>query len=100
MLPHCSHSLVHTTVSLEEKEAWKAQAEADKARYLQEMAEYVPAPGYNKKGKAIIKKGEPKRDPNAPRRAKSAYMLYRKGMHDQFRRENPEMTISYAPDNV
>lgn len=66
----------------------------------QEMAEYVPSPGYNERGEAIIqyprKKGKMERDPNAPKRAKSAYLLYQNGMRDQFRRENPGMTFGYV----
>jgi HMG (high mobility group) box len=33
------------------------------------------------------------RDPQAPKRAMSAYLLYQNAMRDQFRRENPGMTF-------
>lgn len=34
----------------EEKEAWNARAEADKHRYLHELSNYVPPPGFDSKG--------------------------------------------------
>jgi hypothetical protein len=37
----------------DEKEAWNARAEADKARYLHELATYAPPPGYDVKGDAL-----------------------------------------------
>ena len=37
-----------------EKETWVARAEADKARYLNELASYIPPPGYDAKGDASI----------------------------------------------
>lgn len=82
-----------------EKEAWVARGEADKARYLNELAMYVPPAGYDAKGDAIItqqttksRKGKPERDPNAPKRNMSAYLLYQNAMREQFKRENPGMT--------
>jgi len=84
-----------------EKEAWVARAEADKARYLHELASYVPPPGYDPKGDAIIspislkagRKGKPEKDINAPKRNMSAYLLYQNAMREQFKRENPGMTF-------
>jgi high mobility group protein B2 len=83
-----------------EKEAWVARAEADKARYLHELASYVPPPGYDPKGDAIIspistkgRKGKPEKDVNAPKRNMSAYLLYQNAMRNQFKRENPGMTF-------
>ena len=69
-----------------EKEAWNQRAEADKARYLHELANYVAPAGYDVKGDAIAAhathaappkqsrgrgSGAPKtiRDPNAPKRS-------------------------------
>lgn len=87
-----------------EKEAWIARAEADKARYLHELASYVPPPGYDAKGDAIVappgglkgvrgQKGKVEKDANAPKRNMSAYLLYQNAMRDQFKRENPGMTF-------
>lgn len=85
-----------------EKEAWVARAEADKARYLHELASYVPPAGYDSKGDAIVspisakgaRKGKPEKDINAPKRNMSAYLLYQNAMREQFKRENPGMVSS------
>jgi len=84
-----------------EKETWVARAEADKARYLNELASYIPPPGYDAKGDASIvqvitkggRRGKPERDINAPKRNMSAYLLYQNAMREQFKRENPGMTF-------
>jgi len=82
-----------------EKEAWVARAEADKQRYMQELATYVPPPGYDAKGDSIDIEGKnrgkrkPERDINAPKRNISAYLLYQNAMRDQFKRENPGLTF-------
>jgi len=84
-----------------EKEAWLIRAEEDKARYLQELAAYLPPPGYDAKGEAIVsqmnvkggRKGKPEKDVNAPKRNMSAYLLYQNAMREQFKRENPGMTF-------
>ena len=76
-------SAMYAELTEEEKAAWVARAEADKARYLQELANYVPAPGYDAKGDAVMqytqtsgRRGKNERDINAPKRAKSSYLLY------------------------
>lgn len=85
-----------------EKEAWVTRAEADKARYLHELASYMPPAGYDSKGDAIVnpilakgaRKGKPEKDINAPKRNMSAYLLYQNAMREQFKRENPGMVSS------
>ena len=37
----------------DEREAWNQRAEIDKERYLSELNEYVPPPGYAANGDAI-----------------------------------------------
>lgn len=94
-------SAMYSELSPSEKEAWVARAEADKARYLHELASYAPPPGYDPKGDAIVspmytkpgRKGKPEKDANAPKRNLSAYLLYQNAMRDQFKRENPGMTF-------
>merc|ERR1712232_1046638 len=86
-----------------EKQAWVARAEADKQRYLTELASYVPPPGYDAKGDAMSGPFSAKsvkrpssanvKDVNAPKRNMSAYLLYQNAMRDQFKRENPGMTF-------
>ena len=97
----------------QEKEAWNQRAEADKARYLHELANYVPPPGYDVKGDAIATHAThtaPKRsrggsqtvktmrDPNAPKRNMSAYLLYQNCMREQFKSHNPGMTCPAVVD--
>ena len=42
-------SAMYSEMPPAEKEAWSARAEADKARYLHELASYIPPPGYDAK---------------------------------------------------
>jgi len=99
-------SAMYSEMPPAEKEAWVARAEADKARYLHELASYVPPPGYDAKGDSISAtapgvKGSSgrktgvkvERDSNAPKRNVSAYLLYQNAMREQFKRENPGMTF-------
>lgn len=73
-------SAMYSELPPSEKEAWVTRAENDKARYLHELASYVPPPGYDPKGDAIIspvlttggRKGKPEKDINAPKRNMSA----------------------------
>jgi Chromatin-associated proteins containing the HMG domain len=97
----------------EEKAAWQARADQDKQRFLAEMANYVPSPGYDNQGNPIVHYppvsaaggvGGPggvggrivqkkQRDPMAPKRNLSAYLLYQNAMRDQFKADNPGMTF-------
>lgn len=94
-------SAMYAELPPSEKETWVARAEADKARYLHELASYVPPPGYDAKGDAIVthvptkggKHGKPEKDINAPKKNMSAYLLYQNAMREQFKRENPGMTF-------
>merc|ERR1719491_1725458 len=72
-----------------EKEAWNQRAEADKARYLHELANYVPPPGYDVKGDAIATHATH----TAPKRHMSAYLLYQNCMRESFKAQNPGMTF-------
>ena len=57
-------------------------AQTDKDRYTEEMKSYTPTPGF-----------EPKRkDPNAPKRPKSAYNIFCEETRASVKEENPEMT--------
>lgn len=76
-------SAMYAEMPPNEKEAWNQRAEADKARYLHELANYTPPTGYDNKGDALATHssttaptkrrggGAPKntRDPNAPKRS-------------------------------
>jgi hypothetical protein len=68
---------------------------------LHELSQYVPPPGYDVKGDAIAgvapvkagKGGKASRDPNAPKKNMSAYLMYQNTMRESFRTENPGMTF-------
>ncbi|VEU40144.1 unnamed protein product [Pseudo-nitzschia multistriata] len=47
-------SAMYSELPPAEKETWVQRAEADKARYLHELANYVAPPGYDPKGDAIV----------------------------------------------
>jgi hypothetical protein len=88
------------SISEAEKEAWVSRGEADKNRYLNELANYQPPPGFDEKGDAIVnystvkgKRGKPEKDINAPKRNMSAYLMFQNAMREQFKRENPGMTF-------
>lgn len=94
-------SAMYAEMPPQEKEAWNQRAEQDKSRYLHELSQYVPPPGYDVKGDAIagashtmrgMKAGKT-RDPNAPKKNMSAYLMYQNTMRESFRTENPGMTF-------
>jgi high mobility group protein B2 len=94
-------SAMYAELPPSEKEVWVARAEADKARYLHELASYLPPPGFSPKGDTNVaavssqggRKGKLEKDSNAPKRNISAYLLYQNAMREQFKRENPGMTF-------
>mmetsp|Transcript_23169 Transcript_23169/g.50171 ORF Transcript_23169/g.50171 Transcript_23169/m.50171 type:complete len:359 (+) Transcript_23169:527-1603(+) len=94
-------SAMYAEMPPDEKEAWAQRAEADKTRYLHELSQYVPPPGYDVKGDAIagtptvrsFKGGKATRDPSAPKKNMSAYLMYQNTMRESFRTENPGMTF-------
>ena len=77
-------SAMYAELNPDEKLVWVQHAEEDKKRYLHELANYNPPPGYDTKGDAIVSfltqptirpsKGFP-RDPKAPKRNLSAYLV-------------------------
>ena len=70
-------SAMYAEMPPKEKEQWAAHAEADKDRYLAELSNYVPPPGYDSKGDAIeyaqvikSKRGNKvAKDSNAPKKS-------------------------------
>ena len=93
----------------EQKDAWERRAEADRVRYLQELARYIPPPGHDATGNALSEgknpycgsfRGPPVRrqdtDPNRPRRNLSAYLLFQNANRERIRKENPAGGISFG----
>lgn len=60
-------------------------AKKDKERYINEMNKYKPSEGFE------IKKGSNK-DPNTPKRCKSAYLFYCNSVRNDIKRDNPELS--------
>lgn len=67
-----------------EKKRFEEMAQKDKVRYEQDMANYVPT---GKGGKA--EKRKRKKDPNAPKRALSAFFFFCKDERESVKKENP-----------
>lgn len=106
-------SHMYSQLSPEDKAAWQARADDDKQRFLAEMATYVPSPGYDNQGNPVVHYPQvstvaagiggggaggaavqkKQRDPMAPKRNLSAYLLYQNAMRDQFKADNPGMTF-------
>lgn len=70
------------SISKHEKAKYEALAKLDKARYQEEMMNYV--------GK---KKKRRKRDPHAPRRPPSSFLLFCQEHYAQLKRENPDWSV-------
>eukprot|EP00126_Sphaerothecum_destruens_P003977 Sdes_comp17824_c0_seq1m7089 len=75
-------------LSEKEKVKYQKMAEVDKARYRQEMESYVAPPPEKGKGKRA------KKDPNAPKRAMSAYMYFASDIRPALQAQNPSMPIT------
>jgi hypothetical protein len=66
---------------------YQKMADTDRERYESEKADYVPSEEFensNTKGKRR------KRDPNAPKRAKSAYLFFCNEERDQVKKDHPD----------
>lgn len=70
------------SMSPEEKAKFEEMAKIDKLRYDQEMKSYVPPAGA-KKGK------KKKKDPNAPKRPPSAFLIFTSEHREKIKEHNP-----------
>ncbi|KAM7098714.1 high mobility group protein B4 [Molossus nigricans] len=70
------------SISKHEKSKYEALAKLDKARYQEEMLHYV--------GK---KRRRRKRDPHAPRRPPSSFLLFCQDHYAELKRENPTWSV-------
>lgn len=73
----------------EERRPYDELALADKRRYLEEKEDYVPDVSYEN-----AKPARKKKDPNAPKRALSAYFFFCNEIRDSVRAENPNKKIT------
>eukprot|EP01147_Barroeca_monosierra_P002940 gene2941-8177_t len=79
------------SLSSEERKIWEDKAKEDRERYLHEKKQFDEQHPDLENGKK--KKGR-KKDPNAPKGAKSAYIIFSTGMRNTLKKENPQMTQS------
>jgi len=92
-------SKMYAQLTPEQKTSWQETAEDDKQRFLTEMQTYIPTPGYDNNGNTIAHyphvtgNKKKQRDPMAPKRNLSSYLLYQNAMRDQFKGDNPGMTF-------
>lgn len=76
------------TLSSEEKQPYEEQALQDKERYKNDMNNYVPP-----SGKDDDKKKKRKVDPNAPKGASSAYILFGSDARADIKEAHPEFSM-------
>jgi len=86
----------------DEKKPFVKMAEDDKKRYEKEKANYTPAEpsgdesgddSDDAKGKRK-RKTKAKKDPNAPKRAKTAFFCFADSVRDKLRKANPELKMT------
>ncbi|KAI9905731.1 hypothetical protein PsorP6_013432 [Peronosclerospora sorghi] len=77
------------SISDEDRRPYDELAAADKRRYLEEKEDYVPDPSFES-----TKGSRKKKDPNAPKRALSAYFFFCNDIRQETRDENPNMKIT------
>ena len=76
----------------DEKSKYEKMAAADKERYAKEMKGYTPPAGSDDKKKAGAKK-KAKKDPDAPKKAMSAFMYFSNKMRPKIKAENPDISF-------
>jgi hypothetical protein len=72
-------------LSSEERAKYEKMAAADKTRYQNEMKDYVPPKGESK--------AKPKKDPNAPKKPLTSFMLFSNEFRSQIKKENPGISF-------
>lgn len=73
----------------EERKKYDDMAKKDKERYDEEMKDYTPPKTSGSPGKS---KGK-KKDPNAPKRATTAFMYFSNAMRKKLKEENPDISF-------
>ena len=74
-------------LSPSQKQHWTDMARHDKARYSEEKHRY----SLNAKGGSLVKKLRAKKDPRAPKRPMSAFLMYAQQQRKVLQAENPDM---------
>jgi structure-specific recognition protein 1 len=77
----------------DEKAALDKKVAADKERYVKEMKDYTPSAEFAVAAMETGKKKKAKKDPNAPKGAKGAYMFFSTENREKLKKENPDMSF-------
>ena len=80
------------SMAAEAKAKYDKLAAADKERYAKEMKNYTPPAGSDDK-KNAKGKTKAKKDPNAPKKAMSAFMYFSNKMRPKIKAENPAFSF-------
>eukprot|EP00520_Triparma_pacifica_P013941 CAMPEP_0118664978 /NCGR_PEP_ID=MMETSP0785-20121206/18353_1 /TAXON_ID=91992 /ORGANISM="Bolidomonas pacifica, Strain CCMP 1866" /LENGTH=193 /DNA_ID=CAMNT_0006559025 /DNA_START=200 /DNA_END=777 /DNA_ORIENTATION=+ len=89
-------SRIWKAMSDNERGGWKRKEEEDKKRYENEIAKYKPPEGYNKNGeklKAWASGVKRTRDPLAPKKPLTSFILYQHANRAEFKEANPTYTF-------
>lgn len=78
-------------MAADEKAKYEKMAAADKERYAKEMKSYTPPAGSEDKKTGAKKKA--KKDPDAPKKAMSAFMYFSNKMRPKIKAENPDISF-------
>ncbi len=74
----------------DQKRPYTEMARKDRERYKEAMQHYTPTPGYEDTGRRRRKK----KDPNAPKKPKSAYFIYAETRRADLRQQFPDDRVS------
>lgn len=77
----------------DEKEKYDAMAEEDKDRYSKEMETWIPGKDDDNHADSNEKKKRKKKDPNAPKKSKSAYILFSSDHRQAIKEANPDASF-------
>lgn len=95
-------SHMYRSLTAQEKAQWEVRCLQDKARYEEEMSQYIPPPGFDVQGILIdthppsslssnsSKKMKKPKDPNAPKRARGSYVFFTNYIRPIIMKENPD----------
>jgi structure-specific recognition protein 1 len=81
-------------LSPEERTKWDEKANDDKQRYQDQMEDYSAPEDNNDSDGGNKAKKKAKKDPNAPKRAMTAYFFFMNESRDRIKKENPEASFS------
>mmetsp|Transcript_18496 Transcript_18496/g.26118 ORF Transcript_18496/g.26118 Transcript_18496/m.26118 type:complete len:953 (+) Transcript_18496:319-3177(+) len=90
-------------LSEDDKEMYERKANSDKERYKTEMADYSADEDFDNdddSDKDTKSSGKAKKDPNAPKGAKSAYILFLSEQREKIKAKNPDLNFAELSKKV